>query len=122
MALNGQCLYGGAAYRRQKSDKDSSYQLSRMELKRHVNEAALSQILQLPKERLTRLESWGLPEKIILKYSEAMSYPNDNNKTKNSNIKMPSLFDWQIECLLTNNGSTLTGGDLIYSGMFVFMF
>ena len=103
--LSGRDWTGPEAFRQAKADKDSVHNpahLARSELR-----AAMEMKRVLPEKapssqdsKVCELPWWGVPSGVLVEYHRH---------------KVDRLFPWQVECLCTNNGSALDGGNLIYS-------
>jgi len=98
--LTGRELLGMDAYRQAKLDKESEGSLhhARKELRRLMEAVDTNPLDSDPALQL--LSTWGLPPTVIAKYA---------------NRGVTTLFQWQVDCLLVNDGKVLRGGNLIYS-------
>jgi hypothetical protein len=56
--------------------------------------------VSLEPSMLTHLSAWGFPPSVLQRYAKS---------------GVVALFQWQIECLLTDNAAPLQGGSLIYT-------
>eukprot|EP01038_Epipyxis_sp_PR26KG_P006253 gene6253-8612_t len=108
ISLTGKSYTGGEAVRQARQDKSITQFPSlsaRNELHRLVSQS-LSEFncqkmdLGIDLLSLSSLSFWGLPEVVV-------------NKYKSSGVK--ELFQWQIDCLCTNENAALKGGNLIFS-------
>ena len=110
-SLNGRLLYGKQATLQFHIDKDEKLKDGRLVLRRELEYLMCQWVSPSIIEAfdmnscisydLSQLECWGIPLKIVKKY-------------ENKGFKQ--LFQWQIDCLNTNNGSVLTNNDhLVFS-------
>ena len=101
IALTGKVYEGPDAVRVARQDQKSEtnpHKAIRFELKYLMATAPPSDRDAFP---LTKLSSWGLPSTLAARYAR---------------MKVETLFQWQIECLTSNNGAVLYANHhLIYS-------
>lgn len=107
VSLTGELLEGSAALRQSKIDKDCAlhpFRSARSQLRQLMRRVPCGDSMPATFAGISfdqhSLEMWGIPLQTVARY--------ESNGVR-------KLFQWQIDCLCTENQHALNGGNLVYS-------